>query len=209
MHLFFDTETTGKAAFHLPANDPSQPYIVQLAAMLTDAKGNSRGEFSTLIKPDGWTITPEAQNVHGISIEDCENFGVPLVIALAMFNHLSKQAKEGIAFNDDFDVKIVDAGFARIQKPSPWPRLQRFCCMKAMTPICKLSSPNFRGRFKWPSLAEAYRHFWPEGFDGAHDAMADVRACKRVYFELKSPTITTTITKNETQTFFSNGAGAQ
>lgn len=51
--------------------------------------------------------------------------------------------------------------------------------MKAMTPICKL--PGTYDDFKWPRLSEAYRFAFNEDFSGAHDAMADVRACLRIY----------------------------
>ena len=35
MKLFFDVETTGLADFNKRARDPSQPHIVQLAALFT------------------------------------------------------------------------------------------------------------------------------------------------------------------------------
>ena len=36
--------------------------------------------------------------------------------------------------------------------------------------------------YKNPSLPRTYRHFFGRDFDGAHDAMADVRACRDVFF---------------------------
>jgi DNA polymerase-3 subunit epsilon len=42
-----------------------------------------------------------------------------------------------------------------------------------------------RTGFKNPNLAETYRHFFGRDFEGAHDAMADVRACRDVFFELR------------------------
>lgn len=48
--------------------------------------------------------------------------------------------------------------------------------------ICKL--PGQYGDWKWPKLTEAYQHAFGKTFDGAHDALADVRACKDVYFYL-------------------------
>jgi DNA polymerase III epsilon subunit-like protein len=35
--------------------------------------------------------------------------------------------------------------------------------------------------FKWPKLTEAYRHCYDRDFDGAHDALADVRATADVF----------------------------
>jgi hypothetical protein len=49
MKLFFDTETTGLANFQQEANHPSQPRLVQLAAILTDeaCEEISTGHYTT------------------------------------------------------------------------------------------------------------------------------------------------------------------
>ena len=60
----------------------------------------------------------------------------------------------------------------------------RFCTMKSTTDICRIPSP--RGGYKWPKLGEAYKHFFGEELQGAHDAMNDVRAAMRIYFHLKN-----------------------
>ena len=39
---------------------------------------------------------------------------------------------------------------------------------------------------KSPKLEECIEHFFGEKLSGAHDAMVDVGACKRVYFNLKA-----------------------
>lgn len=43
------------------------------------------------------------------------------------------------------------------------------------------------GRFhhKTPNLGEAYRHFFGRDFDGAHNALADVSACRDIYFAMQ------------------------
>jgi hypothetical protein len=56
-----------------------------------------------------------------------------------------------------------------------------------MVNICKLPS-KYPGEYKWPRLIEAYRHAFGKDFTGAHDALADVRACKEIYFWLKVQT---------------------
>jgi DNA polymerase-3 subunit epsilon len=42
------------------------------------------------------------------------------------------------------------------------------------------------GRFhhKTPNLGEAFRHFKGRDFENAHSAMADVQACRDVYFAI-------------------------
>jgi hypothetical protein len=50
-----------------------------------------------------------------------------------------------------------------------------------------LKLPNSRGGYKWPTLDEAYRVLVdPSGFKDAHDAMADTRACRGVYYALRA-----------------------
>jgi hypothetical protein len=55
--------------------------------------------------------------------------------------------------------------------------------MELSTEILKL--PNPRGGYKWPNLTELHTYLFGKGFDGAHDAMADVKACANCFFELK------------------------
>jgi DNA polymerase III epsilon subunit-like protein len=69
------------------------------------------------------------------------------------------------------------AGLERVRKA------QTYCTMKETTNICKL--PGNYGKFKWPKLTEAHQHFFGIPVEGAHDAMTDVRACKRIFFEIK------------------------
>jgi DNA polymerase-3 subunit epsilon len=61
--------------------------------------------------------------------------------------------------------------------------------MEAATPVLNLP-PTERmiaagfDKPKPPKLEECIRHFFNEDLEGAHDAMADVIACRRVYFHL-------------------------
>jgi DNA polymerase III epsilon subunit-like protein len=65
-----------------------------------------------------------------------------------------------------------------------------YCTMKTAQPILNLPATEAMkksGRGGWkkpPSLAETYRHFFGEDFDGAHSALNDAKACARIYFKL-------------------------
>ena len=54
--------------------------------------------------------------------------------------------------------------------------------MLSATDYCQLPG---RYGFKWPTLQELHSTLFNESFDGAHDALSDVRACARCFFELK------------------------
>lgn len=186
MHLFFDTETTGMAKFGAPPEDPAQPHLVQLGAILCDADGRVRAEMNLLIKPDGWTIEPQAQAVHGISVEQCEEFGVSRKAALLLFYRMAMSARKLVAHNIEFDLLVLRAALHRASVDPTWldsGKLAWTCTMKDATNVLQI--PGKRGGFKWPNLAEAHRHLLGCDFDGAHDAMEDVRACKRVFYALQ------------------------
>lgn len=181
MKLVFDTETTGLLKKGLPLSHESQPRIVQLGAILYGDDASVRAEINLIIKPDGWTVPPEAAAVHGITTEIAEKFGVPIQFALSVFNQLVKLADLVIAHNFDYDNPVVEGEFERLGKSSPFIGKNNFCTMKAATDVVKEQGP--RG-FKWPKLQTTHKFLFGTEFEGAHDAMADVRACGRVFFEL-------------------------
>lgn len=187
MYLFFDTETTGLAKFKLSPKSTAQPRLVQLAALLTNESGDDLASMNLTIKPDGWEIPEEASAIHGITQELAEQIGVNHGSALGIFNQLSGAADTVVAHNLDFDSLIAESAFHRWQ--GQWRRPEKqFCTMKAATSICKIphASPRHPEDWKWPRLEECIRFFFDEELEGAHDAMIDVRACKRVFFELKN-----------------------
>ncbi|MDX1194694.1 3'-5' exonuclease [Sinorhizobium medicae] len=194
MILFFDTETTGFFQDRLPVDHPDQPYIVQLAAELCDNNGEPVAGFSFIVDPgiaDGIDIPVQASSVHGITNEKAVAMGVSAEFALSAFAHLYQRADVVCAHNIKFDRGVTEAAIARhygrvrpLSKPL-------YCTMEAATPIVNLP-PTERmvaagfNKPKPPKLEECIRHFFNEDLDGAHDAMIDVAACRRVYFHLKA-----------------------
>lgn len=181
MILFFDTETTGKANFKAPPDANGQPRIVQLAAILTDQDGGEVASLNLIIKPVGFEIPPEASSIHGITTEKAIATGVPRLHALLLFSSLAEIATLYCCHNSDFDLFMIDGECDRMSIEVPSRKV--FCTMKETTELCQL--PGAYG-FKWPRLQEAYRHIFKKDFVGAHDALADVRACKDIYFWLKA-----------------------
>ncbi len=166
--LTWDTETTG-------FNDP---HIVQLACILT--KGDRElASLNVMIKPDNWQVEEGAFKVHGISTEEAAEFGIPIYSAIWAFNELCEQADLITAHNAAFDTRITHGEFNRLGKVWTPPPVR--CTMLATTNICKIAG---RRGWKWPTLAEAHQHFFGEGFDGAHDALVDVRACHKIHRHL-------------------------
>ena len=91
-----------------------------------------------------------------------------------------------IAHNINFDKNVISAEFIRYQV-KPRSKLIKLCTMQESTDYCKIK--NKWGGYKWPSLIELHNHLFGEDFDGAHDALADVKACAKSFFELKKRAI--------------------
>ncbi|GAM01889.1 3'-5' exonuclease [Sphingomonas parapaucimobilis] len=190
MILFFDTETTGFFNDRQPVNHPSQPHIVQLAASLTDNVGEEVMSFSVIID-NGVAIPTQASEVHGITTQIADERGIEPEIAMHLFSHLYRLADRVVAHNIKFDKGVVEAEIFR--RHGEVRRLAKplFCTMEAATPIVNLP-PTERmlaagfDKPKPPKLEECIRHFFNEDLDGAHDAMVDVTACRRVFFHLET-----------------------
>lgn len=192
MYLFFDTETTGLPDYKMPAEWEGQPRICQLGAIVTDRDGRVKAEANLLIKPDGWTIPPAASAIHGISQSDAERYGLTIRGALSIFGRLMGMAEVLVAHNLKFDLFLLEIEAARTDLTRvafDFPK-GCYCTMTHASHVLQLP-PTKRmqdcgfSKFKSPNLQEAHRHFFGRDFEGAHDAMADVRACREVFFALK------------------------
>jgi len=181
--LFFDTETTGKTDFKLPATHPSQPSIVQLGAQLYDNNLRLCHEINLLVKPEFKEIEQQAADIHGIQHSYASDHGVSLLFALSCFLELQSKCKTRVAHNLAFDSMLIEAACSRLGLKESLPH-SGFCTMQAMTPVMRL--PGNYGKYKWPKLSEAYEFCTGQTLEGAHDALADVRACKEIYKWLNS-----------------------
>ncbi|WP_050466335.1 3'-5' exonuclease [Herbaspirillum chlorophenolicum] len=192
--LFYDTETTGLPLFREPSEDPRQPHIFQLAADLVDIDTRKTiASMSQLIKPTGWIIPPDVEALTGVSTERAAMFGQPVDDVLDMFFGMWSMATNGrIAHNEQFDARLVRIAAMRHRNTEfadYWKAGEAFCTCTASTAIVNLPpSPAMvkagRNNPKQPKLAEAYEFFTGQPLLNAHDAGADVAACRVIYFEL-------------------------
>lgn len=197
MVLFFDTETTGirRGGFI--------PRVIQIGALLTDDEGLTRAELNLILFPKGFVVPVDAANVHGITTEIAEQFGINREIGLHTFFELADLADTLVAHNIEYDLDLLNIeiraynGGDHVTKDL-WQKslddTQKFCTMlnardTLQLPLSFAQASFFKDKginqkYKNPKLIEAYQHFFHKDFEGAHDAMADVRACKDVYFKL-------------------------
>ncbi len=151
--------------------------------IVVDAEGKSLAEFSTLIKPQGWKVS-EFNLEHGITQEDCEKYGMKISSAFRLYLLWASMVQEQFAYNIGFDRTLMAIEAARLGVEMPF--VDWFCPMLAMTDVCKIPKPSGKPGYKWPSLAEAYKHATGKDIEGAHDALNDIRATKDVTFWVKA-----------------------
>ena len=180
----FDTETDKLPDWKIPSDDPSQPHLVQLAALLVDADGQELESMDVIIRPDGWEWDEnnEAFKVHGITVERAMDEGIAEQDALEMLLSIYSKAQRRVAFNSTFDNRILRIAMKRyfgdgeekaeIMRSWKEDKDKYYCAM--------INARKVMGG-KQPKLAEAYKYFTGEDLEGAHNAMADTRACLRVY----------------------------
>lgn len=193
--LFFDTETTGLPTEKFPPGHPMQPHITQLGFIL-EVNGVEAVAVDALITPDNWRVHDDSGNgisaksteLTGITQDMCEAGGIPIADAMDMFLIAAEIADFIVCHNVAFDSKIVAQEYARL-RPDKKPRdvlcgKPLVCTMKAATPICKMPKKDGKTGNKWPKLIEAHEIFFGEKFDGAHSAIVDIRATRRVFDHL-------------------------
>lgn len=199
--IFFDTETTDLPLFSEPSEDPRQPHVVQLAALLVDLDSREiLEELNVIIKPDGWESAPKALETHGITTERGLAEGIDEAVAVERFLAMWLRAQVRIAHNTPFDDRILRIAIKRFIDPlnpdaaiavsDEWKAGKAECTQKLSTPILKpppteaMKRSRFKNCFKAANLREAYKHFTGLELEGAHDAMVDVRGCMAVWFAI-------------------------
>tara|TARA_R110000850_G_scaffold23358_1_gene69094 strand:+ start:25806 stop:26348 length:543 start_codon:yes stop_codon:yes gene_type:complete len=179
MFLFGDTETTGFPSNSRKADDPKQARLVQLAAQLVTADNRTVMEFSLIINP-GVPIPEAASNVHGITDEIAQKYGVSEATAVDFFLNLRAHCDADVFHNAAFDRKIMSHAIERRGKDGSK-------VMAEVKSLCTMLQVKGKGHQK-ANLAYCMREFFDEDHALAHDAMADTVACRRVFFHLNPTT---------------------
>ena len=187
-YIFFDTECNGLPKYYnidvcITSN---WPRLIQLAWIVTDEIGNIVKRQNYIIKPDGFVINDKIAVLTSINTARAQREGVELVNALSEFMADIEEAQLVIGHNIDFDMHIVGCELFRenmnynklMTKPS-------ICTMQKSTNFCAIPSNGNHARYKWPKLEELHQKLFGTTFSGAHDAMSDVEATRKCYFELK------------------------
>jgi DNA polymerase III subunit alpha len=185
MYLIFDTETTGLPKnYNAPFSDTDNwPRMVQIAWQLHDSLGSLLEAKNYIVKPEGYTIPYNAEQIHGISTSMAQEKGESLAFVLEELNTVLKQTKFLAGHNIIFDINIVGAEFFRKSIATGLTTTAYIDTKDESTNYCAIPGGK-GGKFKWPTLTELHKKLFNKGFDEAHNAAADVEATSRCFLEL-------------------------
>lgn len=186
MFLIFDTETTGLPRnYNAPLSDSDNwPRMVQIAWQLHDGEGKLLHFDSIIIKPEGYTIPFNAEQVHGISTKRANEEGKDLKEVLLQFIDVVKQCQYLCGHNIEFDINIIGAEFYRVGLGNAFEGLKQIDTKNDQTTSFCAIPGGKGGKFKWPTLTELYTKLFNEKFAEAHNAAFDVQATAKAFFEI-------------------------
>ncbi|MCF6279892.1 MAG: DNA polymerase III subunit alpha [Flavobacteriaceae bacterium] len=186
MYLIFDTETTGlPKKWKAPITDTNNwPRCVQIAWQLHDEFGELVESQDYLIRPDGFNVPYDAEQIHGISTQLATEKGISLSEVLEKFNIALSKTKFVVGQNVEFDLNIMGCEFHRMGVETNLNSLPKLdTCTEKTANLCQI--PGGRGgKMKLPTLTELHQHLFGAAFNEAHNATADVEATTRCFLEL-------------------------
>jgi len=182
MWLGLDLETTG--FLNSQSIDPAkQPGIVQIGAVVLDAKLKELRAFNSLVDPEIAFWTEDAIATHGIKPEDVK--GKPSLFTIACgLAEFAVGCTHFFGYNiKKFDAPVLAWQLQRYgrQWNFPWPPTHVDVMELAMA---SLRVGSKRGGMKFVKLGDAYEQLTGKKHESAHDALGDIRATAEVLRKL-------------------------
>jgi DNA polymerase-3 subunit epsilon len=181
-YAIIDTETSSVPDYKLPADDPSQPWLAELAVILIDENLNEAGGSSFFVKPDGWVMEEEASRINGLTTERLMATGIPVATVLDFYEEIVTSGHVIVSYNAQFDCKMMRSALRRAGRPDLFEVTPNICLMRA-SKAHGIANPDAKRKGAWPKLIHACAHFGIE-MGEAHTAMGDARAALEIFRRL-------------------------
>lgn len=188
-YLVIDTETSGLHQFTkkgdppIPADAPGQPRLCGITMIPVGENLEPDDDIvSSLIRPNGWEITPEITAINGLTTERCELEGMDVEGILGEYSDFIRQDRVVVAFNAQFDTKIMRGELRRAEMDDLFEQTLNICAMRGSTKIGVQKRGGKKGGF--PKLSDVYWHFFQEEPRDQHTSLGDAQSCLAIFRKL-------------------------
>ncbi len=178
--LIIDTETNGLFDFRLPADAPGQARLAQFGAIFLDHPEAEPRRVGMHIRPNGWEMEPGASAVNGLTTEHLHSVGVDVEEALDAYEKAIRDGYIVVAFNAQFDTKVMRAELRRARRDDLFALTRNVCVMR---PMMKFGISKASGKGGFPKLSDCCAHFGIV-HERKHDAMGDAEAALALFHQL-------------------------
>src|SRR5258708_4154050 len=137
-YVIIDTETSGLFDFSKPADADGQPRLAHLAMLFTEDGSDEVRMEDYFVKPDGWTIAPSVTAINGLTDAILNEKGAPVADALTAYTKAVDDGHTVVAFNAQYDTKIMRGELRRAGIDDRFDRTPNICVMRALIDVCKI-----------------------------------------------------------------------
>lgn len=175
MIIFWDVETTGLISYKKELNDPSQPRVISIGAILVNDAQEIVEQMNTLIYHPEPEIPDFITKINGITQSACEEGGIEARKAIEQFNDMKERSHTRVAHNLVFDKSMMAREELALGMEHYGYNGESFCTMQ----MCR--TLGLKG-----NLAAMYQSLFGRDFTGVHTAMGDVLACKDIFYKVRA-----------------------
>lgn len=180
--LFIDTEASGLPKnWSEPLTDTSNwPNAVQVAWIIYDKDNNEVKRENHYISNNDFTISTDAQRIHGLTPEYLAANGINRVDVLKQLSADLEQYKPLLIGHFlKLDYYVLSADYHRENLPNPMEKLPMFCTMLSSRYLVRNPMP------RQMRLDELYGMLFHIDLKDAHHALHDAEATAMCFFELQ------------------------
>lgn len=179
--LFIDTEASGlPKKWNAPYSKVNNwPFLVQVSWLVYNRNGDLLKQENHFIQDHDFKISPSAFEIHQITREYLNEHGEPRHEVMALLaKDMEKYRPLLVGHFIELDFHVVGADFFRSGIENPAKDLPKFCTMLASKNLLKHPQDKFL------RLGQLYQLLFQEPLLGQHNALNDVKATAKCFFEL-------------------------
>lgn len=178
-YIILDTETNALPDWSLPAEDPRNPRLAELAFILATESLDIEARYQAYVRPDQWEMSDGATEANGLTMKLLEEHGRPIGEVLDRYVD-GLQGRVAVAFDARFDLKIMRGELRRAGRPDLFEQTPNVCVMQALRRTVNPSNKKGGG-----TLAACMKYF-DLPYEGQLGAVRDSHAAYLLFLKAKA-----------------------